>query len=306
MKAATLTTTVLLIRHGDRYDYHVGKDVWKTRCKSSGGFLTPSDTPLSASGHQQARETAAFIARNKNIDAVVCSPYLRALQTAQPLAHASGRSLWVDFAFAESHQKPTALPPLAARVPYFPEIDESYQPMMPSVVVDDADGAEPGIEPRLEHMRRMLHVARTLPRHPSLAGKTVAVVTHGASLALVAALMGTTSLAAAGKMAACGIYELRLETVSDGSAAPVAKLVSSGEDASAYLSARAGGTVAWGFADSNEPLESTEALWQEALRLGPTDLTKLSPKLSSWEPQLTPTAGGQDDSYAPESLVGGR
>ena len=36
MKAATLTTTVLLIRHGDRYDYHVGKDVWKMRCKSSG------------------------------------------------------------------------------------------------------------------------------------------------------------------------------------------------------------------------------------------------------------------------------
>ena len=107
-------------------------------------------------------------------------------------------------------------------------------------------------------------------------------------------------------MAACGIYELRLETVSDGSAAPVAKLVSSGEDASAYLSARAGGTVAWGFADSNEPLESTEALWQEALRLGPTDLTKLTTELSSWEPQLTPTAGGQDDSYAPESLVGGR
>jgi broad specificity phosphatase PhoE len=168
--------TIYLIRHGDRYDY-ADKKAWRARCAKS-ELLVASDPPLSALGHEQARGMAQHLAR-EGIEKIIVSPYLRALQTAQPLAHATGLPLCVDFAAAEAHQKPTSLPPLAARLPYFPEMDEDYTPIMSSVVVDGDDGPEPNIEPRLEHMRRMLHLAKQLPTHPSVAGKRVAIVTCG-------------------------------------------------------------------------------------------------------------------------------
>jgi len=290
--AAAPRTTIFVVRHGDRYDYEVGREEWTARCKASAA-LAASDPPLSSLGHQQARELAAYLAK-KGITRILVSPYLRALQTAQPLAHATGVPLLVDFAVAESHQRPAALPATDARLPYFPEIDESYEPMMRTVMTDDADGAEPGVEPRLEHMRRMLYLARTLLVHPSFAGQTVAIVTHAASMALVSALTGAPSLDAAGKLAACGAYKIVLG--SDG----VATLVERGDDSSAYLTCQASTTAAWGFADSAEPLDSSETMWREAMRLGPTDPSALPP----CGPRSRPLqAASKDDAYEPESLL---
>ena len=143
-------TSILLIRHGDRYDYAIGKEPWKLRCKAS-DTLVSSDPPLSALGHSQARALASYLgSTGRRVDRIICSPYLRALQTAQPLAHESGLPLLVDFVAAEAHQKPSALPPMDARLPYFPEIDDVHAPLMQSVVTDGAHGMEPGVEPRLE------------------------------------------------------------------------------------------------------------------------------------------------------------
>ena len=128
----------------------------------------------------------------------------------------------------------------------------------------------------------------------------MAVVTHAASVALVAALACTPSLDAAGKLAPCGLCELALHP--DGGPATV---IRRGDDCSAYLpGAAAGATAAWGFADSAEPLESAERMWQEALRLGPTDLACVGP-------QPGPKADTQrhtkwvkvDEAYEPESCV---
>ena len=136
-------TSILLIRHGDRYDYAIGKEPWKLRCKAS-DTLVSSDPPLSALGHSQAGALASYLgSTGRRVDRILCSPYLRALQTAQPLAHASGLPLLVDFAAAEAHQMPSALPPIDARLPYFPEIDEGHVPHMWSVVTDGARGKEP-------------------------------------------------------------------------------------------------------------------------------------------------------------------
>ena len=59
-------TTIILIRHGARYDYADQKR-WKERCEALA--LEPSDPPLSALGHRQARETAAAVdaARDMNM-----------------------------------------------------------------------------------------------------------------------------------------------------------------------------------------------------------------------------------------------
>ena len=70
-----------------------------------------------------------------------------------------------------------------------------------------------------------------------------------------------------------------------------------GADSSAYAPASPG-TAPWGFADSSEPLVSSEAMWQEACRLGPTDLDAIRP---------VPFGGltaPVEDTYAPESVVG--
>lgn len=241
------STTIYLLRHGDRFDYSIGKDAWVARCRTSAS-LAPSDPPLSAGGHAQAREVAAHLASVGRIDMIIVSPYLRTLQTAQPLAHATGLPLCVDFAVAESHQRPAALPPLDTRLPYFPEIDTSYSPLMASVAVDGT-----GVEPRIEHLRRCTSLPPLPPSPPSLpiplassrpptpagrllflsqalqrppfrgqspprglscperarsifqrraaVGKTVVVVTHAASVALIAALRGS-DLLGAGQLAA--------------------------------------------------------------------------------------------------------
>ena len=137
-------TSILLIRHGDRYDYAIGKEPWKQRCKAS-DTLVSSDPPLSALGHSQAGSLASYLvgSTGRRVDRILCSPYLRALQTAQPLARASGLQLLVDCVAAEAHQMPSALPPIDARLPYFPEIDEDHVPHMWSVVTDGAQGKEP-------------------------------------------------------------------------------------------------------------------------------------------------------------------
>ena len=128
----------------------------------------------------------------------------------------------------------------------------------------------------------------------------MAVVTHAASIALVAALARRPSLDAAGKLAPCGLCELRLPP--DGGAATV---VRGGDDCAAYLpGAAAGATAAWGFADSAEPLESAERMWQEALRLGPTDLAALGPQLEAEaEKQRASKWVKVDEGYEPESCV---
>jgi hypothetical protein len=138
--------------------------------------------------------------------------------------------------------------------------------------------------------------------------RCVAVVTHAASVALVAALACTPTLDAAGKLAPCGLCELSLP--SDGGPATV---VRRGDDCSTYLpGAAAGATAAWGFADSAEPLESAERMWQEALLLGPTDLAALGPQPDPNDPN-DPGAGTRgavkwvkvDEAYEPESCVQG-
>ena len=89
---ARARTTVLLVRHGARYDY-ANKQQWRDRCARHGH--EPSDPPLSALGHEQARETAVALAR-ENPGLILASPYYRVLQTAQPLAHALNVPICVD------------------------------------------------------------------------------------------------------------------------------------------------------------------------------------------------------------------
>eukprot|EP00961_Rhodomonas_salina_P062699 841559-Rhodomonas_salina.1 len=65
----------------------------------------------------------------QRVSVVISSPYLRTLQVAQKVSHATGAKIWVEPGLCEGprHVKGT-LPPLEERYRYFPEIDMSYKP----------------------------------------------------------------------------------------------------------------------------------------------------------------------------------
>jgi broad specificity phosphatase PhoE len=73
------TQVFWIMRHGDRLN-NVDRH-WKKTAQY------PHDTPLSELGHNQARDVASHIVENdSNIQHIISSPFLRALETANPLS----------------------------------------------------------------------------------------------------------------------------------------------------------------------------------------------------------------------------
>jgi 2,3-bisphosphoglycerate-dependent phosphoglycerate mutase len=75
--STTETTRVLLVRHG------------QSQGNAERRFGGHTATPLSQLGHRQAEATAAALAR-EGVTAIYSSDLLRAVQTAEPLARATG------------------------------------------------------------------------------------------------------------------------------------------------------------------------------------------------------------------------
>lgn len=69
------------MRHGDRYEDGV-------------------DPPLTDKGFVQANAIVNVLTRTR-IDAIFCSPFLRTLQTAAPIAQALGLPIRVDYELCE-------------------------------------------------------------------------------------------------------------------------------------------------------------------------------------------------------------
>ena len=83
-----MLTRVLLIRHGQSLG------------NAEQRFGGHSPTPLSERGHRQAQATAAALA-SEEIAAIYASDLLRAVETAEPLARASGLEVQTTSAFRE-------------------------------------------------------------------------------------------------------------------------------------------------------------------------------------------------------------
>ncbi|HLA09895.1 MAG TPA: histidine phosphatase family protein [Pyrinomonadaceae bacterium] len=83
-----MVTHVLLIRHG------------QSEGNASGRFGGHTPTPLSARGRQQAKQTARALATESFV-AIYSSDLLRAVETATPLAEATGIELQITDAFRE-------------------------------------------------------------------------------------------------------------------------------------------------------------------------------------------------------------
>jgi broad specificity phosphatase PhoE len=249
------TTTLLLVRHGARHDF-ADRSAWAARCAKLG--LVAEDPPLSALGHAQARETASHLVsrHGRDIDVLLASPYLRVLQTIQPLAHALGKPICVDNSLAEIRHVPSHIPPPASRVSVFPEVDESYSAVLQQCRDLDADGRESNTA----YFQRLMHFAEEL-RGGRYAGKKVACYSHAAAVALVGILTGADTLEAAGRLAPCGIWHLQSD---DGGA--TWNVISKGDE-NPHVSANDPSTKSWGFKDLGDGYGKFEASWQEARAL---------------------------------------
>ena len=133
---------LFIIRHGDRWDY--SHPDWKKTAKRFG------DPPLSDLGHQQARETGAFLDAfiskaspliNASNFKVLCSPFLRCIQTANGILSqfkqtpgdvakivsiCPEKSVW-EIDAGHNGTLHACLPDLDERGCYFPRLDPLHE-----------------------------------------------------------------------------------------------------------------------------------------------------------------------------------
>jgi broad specificity phosphatase PhoE len=83
---------VALVRHGRRQD--VEDPSWHLTAPR------PDDPPLSPTGLRQARDVGAYL-RDRQVAALFCSPFLRAIQTAQGIYEQTGLPFRVEAALGE-------------------------------------------------------------------------------------------------------------------------------------------------------------------------------------------------------------
>ncbi|MDP2710842.1 MAG: histidine phosphatase family protein [Solirubrobacteraceae bacterium] len=145
--------TVTLVRHG------------QTASSARMAYSGRSDIPLTDVGREQALQAARRLA-GSGVDAVVCSPLIRARDTAQAIADATGAPLTVDERLTEVDYGP------------FEGLDRAGARALLGAVFDawraDPFGAPvPGMEPLAEALRRASDAtadALAAHAHPALVG----------------------------------------------------------------------------------------------------------------------------------------
>lgn len=119
---------VWIVRHGDRFDYEIGYERWNELAEQS----CRKDPPLSDLGNLQASELAAAILKENKIrperavSRIITSPFLRCIETANPLANQTQLPLMCDWSLFELGCTSEILPLTQERARYFPRVDTAY------------------------------------------------------------------------------------------------------------------------------------------------------------------------------------
>jgi len=200
---------IFILRHGDRL------------CEGH-------DPPLTERGEQQAQQAAEYLAGilkdtqecPSEVVAIFCSPFLRALQTAAPVARALGLPVFVEWGFCEllGHgwlQAEDPLPFLHSRgfaeLPMKDVIDLSYEtaviPQYPDVTGRLNQGETKRRERPLRRHGRAVHSALRTTQ-----GKSFIIVAHASTHDFVAGAMcpdeHPNELHTPSCVAHCGITQL--------------------------------------------------------------------------------------------------
>jgi broad specificity phosphatase PhoE len=164
-----MTTRILLVRHG------------QSRGNAEGRFGGHTATPLSERGRQQAEATARALTYER-VTAIYSSDLLRAVETAEPLARATGLRINETEAFRERHvgrMEGLSFEEAAAQFP------EEYAALLRRDFEHVLDGGE-SYRQMLDRAARALDEAARANR-----GGTVAVFSHTGTICILALhLMG--------------------------------------------------------------------------------------------------------------------
>jgi broad specificity phosphatase PhoE len=204
--ASENSSKIILIRHGDRFDY--ANSEWLTSAAENGVPLT--DPPLSALGHKQARETAEYLANTFSagtIDKILVSPYVRTIQTAVPTSQALGLPICIEEGLSEAHATPGILQTPKQRFAYFPEVDPthtSHLSIVPSPGHFCPKTKNPCESFPHDYIKRIERFISILEEE--YLGKTIVLFSHAASVAIVAGLLKCSMNDM--KFAPCGVYVL--------------------------------------------------------------------------------------------------
>lgn len=222
--SASVTYTLFIIRHGDRWDYQHPE--WK---KTAGRI---GDPPLSTLGHEQARQVGQFLDKlfaKEKIDSsqitLLSSPFLRTVQTANELVGAmnninktcpsgvDGIKILPEYSVFEfdmwGQDLHSSLPDIEERKHYFPRLDNDYNTMfVPSLPEDKARFFQ-----RCEDA--MASITKEFEINEGNRNRVIIVVTHAACcIGLVRAATGlhTSEINPASP---CGIYQLTRKKVDE-------------------------------------------------------------------------------------------
>ena len=129
---------IWLLRHGMRQDFEQAD--WFQVAER------PHDPPLSANGRQQAKETGEFL-RNKGIERIYCSPFLRTVDTAGIIASVLDVPVYVEYGLCEVLKEgwfpgqPEYLS-MAAMHQLYPHVDPHYLPLIEPQYPENEEAGE--------------------------------------------------------------------------------------------------------------------------------------------------------------------
>lgn len=120
---------IYLIRHGDRHDY--ANPAWKDAAATAGN--RPEDPPLSVPlGMNQATELAQHLGtKSRPVTRLLCSPYLRCIQTALPTAAAFKLPIQIEHGLAETGHRRQNVRTARDRFAYFAQVNCQYSSLHP-------------------------------------------------------------------------------------------------------------------------------------------------------------------------------
>ncbi|MCH1626438.1 histidine phosphatase family protein [Fredinandcohnia quinoae] len=142
----------------------MGKNIYIIRhCQAEG---QPAESPLTEQGYKQAIDLVAFFSKKK-VERIISSPFLRAIQTIEPLAEKMNLEVVIDQRLSERILSTTQMPDWLER------LEETYI---------DMDLKFEGGESSQEATERIVHVVDEI-----LEGEydNTIVVTHGGIMSLL-------------------------------------------------------------------------------------------------------------------------
>ncbi len=199
--------TIFILRHGDRYDFSLGKEEWERIAQR------PIDPCLSQDvGSAQVVDLHAYFSKLKidepelRISKVLTSPFLRCIQTSNPIAVAYDTPLNVENSLWEVVFTDAVMPPLTERACYYPRIDINYKSCF------QPDPVEPFPEAALERYgAAAISIENRFMNNSSDDAESepgIVICTHAAGVVAIVSALMKVPVSELNPAIPCGLYRL--------------------------------------------------------------------------------------------------